>query len=115
MNTGKKISAEEFDRRFDAGEDMTPYLDLSTARRHNEERRLTVHVSGQVAEELEREAVRQGVTKQRLIEDWITDRARSILEAHTRTKDRPRKGEDGRKKKKNKAPRKQGANASKLR
>jgi hypothetical protein len=28
----KKISAQEFDRRFDAGEDILPYLDLSTAR-----------------------------------------------------------------------------------
>lgn len=27
-----KISVEEFDRKFDEGEDLTPYLDLSQAR-----------------------------------------------------------------------------------
>jgi hypothetical protein len=27
------FSIEEFERRFDAGEDITPYLDLSTLRR----------------------------------------------------------------------------------
>ena len=33
MAAAKKISAEEFDRRFDDGEDMTDYLDWSRARR----------------------------------------------------------------------------------
>jgi hypothetical protein len=32
-----KISAEEFDRRFDEGEDITPFLDLSSARRPGRE------------------------------------------------------------------------------
>ena len=31
----KTISAEEFDRRFDDGEDVSEYLDLSSLRRPN--------------------------------------------------------------------------------
>ena len=33
----KKITAEEFDARFDRGEDVTEFLDMSTARRPNQE------------------------------------------------------------------------------
>ena len=32
----KKITAEEFDARFDRGEDVTEFLDMSTARRPNQ-------------------------------------------------------------------------------
>lgn len=37
MSKTKEISVEEFDRLFDAGEDLTPYLDMSSARRPNQE------------------------------------------------------------------------------
>ncbi len=33
----KKITTEEFDARFDRGEDVTEFLDMSTARRPNQE------------------------------------------------------------------------------
>ena len=32
----KRITAEEFDARFDRGEDVTEFLDMSTARRPNQ-------------------------------------------------------------------------------
>ena len=32
----KKITAEEFDTRFDRGEDVTEFLDMSTAKRPNQ-------------------------------------------------------------------------------
>ncbi len=32
----KKITAEEFDARFDKGEDITEFLDMSTLRRPNQ-------------------------------------------------------------------------------
>ena len=35
MSTPKTISAEEFDRKFDDGEDVSEYLDLSQAYRPN--------------------------------------------------------------------------------
>jgi predicted DNA binding CopG/RHH family protein len=108
----KTATAKELDKMFDAGVDMSGYMDPTTNRRHNKECRLTVHVSGQVAEKVEREAVRQGVTKQRLIEDWITDRAQSLHEAHIPNKgDRPVKGGG---KKKAKAVGKTRATGSKL-
>ena len=33
----KKITTEEFDARFDRGEDVMEFLDMSTARRPNQE------------------------------------------------------------------------------
>jgi hypothetical protein len=75
MSTGKgiKISAKEFDERFEKGEDMIPYVDLSKARQPNKERTVRVTLPGRVIAQVERVAVREGVTKQRLIEGWITD------------------------------------------
>jgi hypothetical protein len=35
MSTPKTISAEEFDRKFDDGEDVSEYLDLARAYRPN--------------------------------------------------------------------------------
>ena len=45
----KKITAEEFDARFDRGEDVTEFLDMSTARRPNQvlnHKQVNTHKSG---------------------------------------------------------------------
>ena len=45
----KKITAEEFDARFDRGEDVTEFLDMSTLRRPNQkprEKQTNIHKSG---------------------------------------------------------------------
>lgn len=68
------MDAEEFDRRFDNGEDMTDYLDLSTVRRPNQIRRVNVDFPTWVIEALDREAARLGVTRQSIIKVWIGDR-----------------------------------------
>ena len=68
----KKISAEGFDRAFDAGEDITPYLDLSKARRPGrEQRRVNVDFPVWMIESLDREASRIGVPRQSLIKMLI--------------------------------------------
>jgi len=71
----KTISAEEFDRRFDDGEDMGEYIDWSTERRPGlEPKRVNVDFPNHVVEKLDREAKRRGVTRQALIKMWISDR-----------------------------------------
>jgi hypothetical protein len=75
MSTPKTISAEEFDRRFEAGEDVSEYLDLSRAYRPNlEPRRVNVDFPSWVVNGLDREAQRLGVTRQALIKMWIAER-----------------------------------------
>jgi hypothetical protein len=69
------MKTDEFDKRFDEGEDMTPYLDMSTARRPNlEPRRVNVDFPKWMVEALDTEARRLGVTRQSLIKIWIADR-----------------------------------------
>jgi hypothetical protein len=81
MSTPKTISAEEFDRRFDDGEDVSAYLDWSKARRPNlEPRPLTVDLPAWVVNRLDREAQRLGVTRQALIKMWIAERLEPTAE-----------------------------------
>lgn len=75
MAAVKIISAEEFDRRFDDGEDMSDYLDWSTARRPGlEPKRINLDVPQAMAAKLEAHARKRGVTRQALIKMWLADR-----------------------------------------
>ena len=71
----RKISAKEFDARFDAGEDISEFVDWSKTRRPAREiRRVNVDFPGWVVEALDREAQRLGVTRQALVKLWIAER-----------------------------------------
>jgi hypothetical protein len=62
------MKAKDLDRRFDAGEDVTKYLDLSKARRPaHEQKRVNVDFPIWMVESLDREAKRLGVPRQALI------------------------------------------------
>lgn len=70
-----KITAEELDKKFDDGEDMSEYMDWSSARRPNlEVRRVNVDFPTWVVEALDQEAKRLGVTRQSIIKVWIAER-----------------------------------------
>ena len=72
----KTISAEEFDRIFDEGqEDITPYLDMSSMRRINKEtaKRVNVDFPVWMVEKLDAEASKLGVTRQSLIKFVINE------------------------------------------
>ena len=71
-------STEEFDRRFDAGEDITPYLDMSRARRPRREiHRVNVDFPAWMLQSLDQEAARLGIPRQAVIKVWIADRLRA--------------------------------------
>lgn len=73
--TPKTISAEEFDRRFDDGEDISDYIDWSCARRPGLEiKRVNVDFPHWMVAKLDAEAKRRGVTRQALIKMWLSDR-----------------------------------------
>ena len=66
------MRAEEFDRRFDAGEDITEFLDLSKVRRPGlEQKRVNVDFPVWMIRALDREARRIGVPRQSLIKMLI--------------------------------------------
>ncbi|MGD0561469.1 MAG: CopG family transcriptional regulator [Roseiarcus sp.] len=69
------MKAKTFDRKFDAGEDVSGHLDWSKARRRNVElKRVNVDFPVWVVEGLDRQAERLGVTRQALIKLWIAEK-----------------------------------------
>jgi len=70
------MKAKDFDKKFDYGKkDIIDDLDLSTARRANQEqKRINVDFPAWVVESLDREAARIGVTRQSIIKVWLVDR-----------------------------------------
>ena len=69
------MKADEFDKKFDAGEDVTGNLALSGPRRPLQEaRRVNVDFPSSIVESLDREAKRLGVTRQSVIKMWIAER-----------------------------------------
>ncbi len=75
MAAVKKISVEEFDRRFDDGEDMSDYLDWSSFRRPGlEPKRVNLDMPQAMVAELDTHARKRGVTRQALIKMWLADR-----------------------------------------
>ena len=62
------MRARDLDRKFDAGEDITRYLDLSRARRPaQEQKRVNVDFPLWMIRSLDKEAKRLGVPRQSLI------------------------------------------------
>ena len=69
------MKAKIFDRKFDAGDDITDQLDLSKARRvGTDPKRVNVDFPAWMVDSLDREARRLGVTRQSLIKLWLADR-----------------------------------------
>jgi hypothetical protein len=74
------MRADEFDDKFESGEDITSALDLAKAQRPGEEqRRVNVDFPVWMIAALDREARRLGVPRQSVIKVWLADR----LEHHT--------------------------------
>jgi len=73
------MDAEDLDQKFDDGEDITPYLDLTKTRRPNrEQRRVNVDFPTWMVNALDREAGRLGVTRQSIIKVWIAERLEKV-------------------------------------
>lgn len=69
------MKAKEFDKKFEAGEDMTAHLDFSKARRINQEpRRVNIDFPAWVVEQLDRQSKRLGITRQALVKVWIAEK-----------------------------------------
>jgi len=74
----KKITAKEFDEKFDNSEDISEYLDFSKATRPNvlntKIKKVNVDFPEWIIEALDKEAKKIGVTRQSIIKVWIADR-----------------------------------------
>jgi hypothetical protein len=72
------ITAEELDRRFDDGEDISDFLDWSKATRPGlEPRRVNVDLPNWMISELDKQASLIGVTRQSIIKVWLSERIKT--------------------------------------
>jgi hypothetical protein len=73
------MKAKDLDKKFDAGEDITEFLDLSKARRPGQEqKRVNVDFPVWMIHLLDREARRLGVPRQSIIKIWIAERLEKV-------------------------------------
>jgi hypothetical protein len=69
------MKASDFDKKFDAGGDVTALLNVKKARRPGcEQKRVNVDFPDWMVRSLDKEAGRLGVTRQSLIKLWLADR-----------------------------------------
>jgi macrodomain Ter protein organizer (MatP/YcbG family) len=69
------MKAKQFDKKFDSGEDITKYLDVSKAHRpEQEQRRVNVDFPIWMIQSLDKEAKRLGVPRQSIIKVWVAER-----------------------------------------
>jgi hypothetical protein len=77
-NGTKKISAEELERRFDNGEDILEYADMSTVRKikgGSRIKRITIDCPDWLVEAMDKRAQHLGVTRQSVVKTWLAERA----------------------------------------
>ena len=75
------MKAKDLDKKFDAGEDITGFLDFSKATRPGQEqKRVNVDFPVWMIHRLDREAKRLGVPRQSIIKIWIAERLQKVSE-----------------------------------
>jgi len=76
------MKTEQFDRKFDEGEDVSKHLDFSRATRPGrQQKRVNVDFPVWMIESLDREARRLGVPRQSVIKVWIAERLETKVHA----------------------------------
>jgi hypothetical protein len=76
----KAIKAKEIEKRFDEGEDISKYLDISKASRPaQEQKRVNVDFPLWMIQLLDKEARRLGVPRQSIIKVWVAERLEKAI------------------------------------
>ena len=74
------IKANEIEKKFDKGEDISKHLDVSKARRpKQEQKRVNVDFPLWIIQLLDKEAKRLGVPRQSIIKVWVAERLEKAL------------------------------------
>ena len=80
----QKTTAKEFDEKFDEGEDISEYLDFSSAiklkdikKLKTDTKKVNVDFPEWIIESLDKEAKKIGVTRQSIIKVWIAERLKA--------------------------------------
>lgn len=77
------MNSQEFDAKFDAGEDVFDQLDLANAKRPMQKhKRVNVDFPAWMLESLDKEANRIGVTRQSIIKLWLAEKLEMSTKPH---------------------------------
>ena len=76
----KKITSEEFDKRFDNGEDMGDLLDIKKAKVNKQVQRINIDFPISFLRRIDEEARRIGVARAALIKIWMAERLEPIAQ-----------------------------------
>lgn len=69
------MKANDLDKKFDAGDDVSGYLDIAKARRpQQDQKRVNVDFPVWMIQQLDKEARRLGVPRQSIIKVWVAER-----------------------------------------
>lgn len=69
------MKAKDFDKKFDEGKSVVKHLDISKARRpEQEQKRVNVDFPLWMVHSLDKEAKRLGVPRQSIIKIWLAER-----------------------------------------
>lgn len=73
------MKARDFEKKFDEGVDITSYLELSKARKpEQEQKRVNVDFPLWMIQMLDKEARRLGVPRQSIIKVWVAERLQRV-------------------------------------
>ena len=74
---GRDISLEEFDRKFDDGESVLEYFDMSTARQPGlEMQQVSVDLQVELIERLDQNAINLGISREAFIVRVVAEKVR---------------------------------------
>jgi len=73
------MKAKDLDKKFDSGEDITEFLDISNAKRPGQDqKRVNVDFPVWMIHSLDKEAKRLGVPRQSIIKIWIAEKLKEV-------------------------------------
>ena len=81
LSTVNEITTGEFDQRFDNGEEVMDYVDMTSAvvrkslPRNDSQRPINTSLPAWLVDFLDDEASRRGINRKAVINDWLVDRA----------------------------------------
>ena len=77
-NSNKKITSKELDAKFDSGEDIWEYLDISKAKACKQVKRVNIDFPASMLNKIDNEAHKIGVARSALIKLWLSEKLEHV-------------------------------------
>ena len=73
------MKAKDFDKKFDEGQDISDFLDITKAQRPGlQNKRINVDFPVWMIQMMDKESKRLGVTRQSIIKIWIAEKLKEV-------------------------------------